>query len=712
MQEEVIIGGKTYRTSDILNPWLNRKDAAEKSRNEFLPQIRINRKFAAGKQHLDVNPRDGRVIDVRYRNIGGVSVKMLTSNVLDQYLLTAIGRMAANDYMPNFLSATQDENSTQITQQLNDAFRWGWENEWDGDRKVMALLRLLSVDGTCAIRVRYDRKYGDKVGDFPLKDGRPITDPKEARAYVQSLSEQGSTADFMTLREGKVCWEVLSYDQFLTPPGTEYPEDFPWVIINRPINVAEIKSRYGKMAEGIEEEELESSESLTGGLGFPDEKHSKLSGKAMVYTGYEMPTSDSPKGRTIVFTKDTLLDYFPHLPIEDHPQGAHHGVHFFRWQVVPGRFAGKAFIENGIGAQTIRNKRITQIDTIIDRNMPKVFVEEQSLARPRTGEPMEVIEVHPGAPLPQVSQGVPPGKWMLDDIAMQDANLEKNMGMRSISLGQPPQGVSAYSAMALLSENDSLKLDPIALELRMNMVALAWNTMELMRFWPREKQMEIAGPDGALRSFLFTSNQIPARYLVTIPRQGSLPRSQAAELQKVNDIWNAAASIGQPLSLDWYVQSLNAGKPQKLPPQLTNVSKHKAELENIVMYHTKQVVPVSPEDDDAAHAEIHGQYKQQFDAMAMSGDASAHEISAILEQHRQEHLRSAEQKNGGGGAGSPSGGPGGQDLTPGGQGIQPGTMGPTPGTLGAGTSPEGRMNAAAGGAAPAWLYRPPIRSGL
>jgi hypothetical protein len=37
-------------------------------------------------------------------------------------------------------------------------------------------------------------------------------------------------------------------------------------------------------------------------------------------------------------------------------------------------------------------------------------VEEQSLARPRTGEPMEVIEVHPGAPLPQVSSGSPSGE--------------------------------------------------------------------------------------------------------------------------------------------------------------------------------------------------------------------------------------------------------------------------------------------------------------
>src|SRR5207244_1440455 len=134
--------------------------------------------------------------------------------------------------------------------------------------------------------------------------------------------------------------------------------------------------------------------------------------------------------------------------------------------------------------------------------------------------------------------------------------------MSSITIGQPPQGVSAYSAMALLSENDSLKLDPIAQDLRLGFIELSWDTMESMRNWPKEKQMEISGPDGSLRAFLFSSNTIPERYIVNAPRQGALPRSQAAELQKINDIWNAAAAIGQPLPLDWYVVSLDAGKAQ------------------------------------------------------------------------------------------------------------------------------------------------------
>jgi len=704
--EKITVGDETLDVKDTLQPWLDRLEESEKHRGEFIPQVQINRKFAAGKQHVDIQPRDGRVLEIRYRTIGGVKTKMQTSDRLAQYIQAAVGRLGSNDYRPNFLSATMDENANQITQMLNDAFGWGWDNEWDGDRKKLALLRLLAIDGTAAIRCRYDRKYGEVLGDIPYKDGRPLTG-EEGRKYVAEAQAKGDRVAFGTLREGKVCWEVLSIENILWPVGLDDPLDWPWEIVGKAIDLREIHKRYGKMADGVEEEPLESAGSLTSGLGFSGEQKTRMKGKAMVFTAYEKPTSKYKKGRTIVFTRTNLLDVIPSLPYSDHPKGPRSGVHYFRWQIIPGRFPGRAFIEGGIGPQIILNKRVTQIDTIIDRNMPKTYIEEQSIARPKTGEPMEIIEVRPGSPLPQTVAGLQPGNWMNDDIKLQESSIESALGMKSITLGQPPQGVSAYSAMALLSENDALKLDPIAQDIRLGFTELAWDTMESMRNWPKKKIMDIAGPDGALRSFIFSSNEIPERYVVDVPNQGALPRSQAAELQKINDIWNAAASVGQPLPLDWYVTSLNAGKAQDLPASLTNVSKHKAELENIVMFHSKQSVPVSPEDDDLAHVEIHRSFQMQQRAIADQGDAEAEAIWQALEQHCQEHLASAQnqqQPN----PGEPTGG---METTNSGVGQQPGSMGPTPGTLGAGTSPEGTA-ANAGVATPPWLFRPVPKTGL
>ncbi len=625
-----------------LDLWVQRKNEAENDRKQYLSQVKVNRKFAAGKQHLDVNTRDGRVVDIRVRN----GIKMVTSDILSQYLLTAVGRMAGQDYRPTFLTAQDNEIAEDIAKQMNVSFSWAWEHEILADKKILQLWRLLVIDGTCAVRCRYDRRFGEIVGDVPYRDGKPILDDKEARKYVAEEASEGRRAKIATLREGRIVWELLSIDNLLPPPGFDDPQDFPWEIVQRAVLLDDLKDRY-KNTDDMEAEEMESSGSLTAGLGFGDEKNVKLQGRVMVYTGYVKPNSKDPHGRTVVFTNDRLLDDRDHLPYDSHPRGPSTGVHYFRWSIIPGRFLGKAFIENGIGPQQVRNKRLTQIDAIIDRNMPKVFIEEQSLARPKTGDPMEVVEVRPGAPLPKVEQGVPPGAWMLQDVRLQEENAERALGMRSITLGQPPAGVTAYSAMALLNENNSLQLDPISQEFRLSVIELAWDTMEAMRNWPPNKNIMLAGPEGTLQSFLFNSNQIPNRYLVHPPRGGALPRSQAAELQKVNDIWQASKGTPTALPLSWYIESLNQGKAQDLPPSLGDQQAHKAELENIAMVGSMQPAPVADYDDHAKHVEICRAFQVPIKAMADLGDEDAADKVQVLESHIREHLSAASAGAGG-----------------------------------------------------------------
>lgn len=632
--EFAVINGKRYVVNDVLIPWTNRKKAAEDEMKAYLTQIRVNRMFYAGKQHLQLNERDGRVLERRTKN----GVELLTSNFLDQYILTAIGRLSSNDYKPNF-HVGQDDNAAheEIAQLINMAFSWGWDNEWQGDRKTQEILRYLAIDGTVAVRTRYDRRYGEIIGDVPYKDGTPILDKEEAARYVASKAESGEYAEYQTLREGKICWELIDATNMLPPPGVTDPYDFPWEIIRRPVSVAEVKNRYGKLADDVLEEEIDNEGSITAGYN-ADGRSTQLQGMCMVYTGYEKPNQEHKKGRTVVFTETALLDVRDSLPLDQHPKGPRSGMHYFRWQILPGRFMGKAFIENGIGPQKIYNKRHTQVNAIIDRNMPKVYMEENSLARPRTGEPMEIIEIHPGAPLPRTEAGVQPGSWMLDDIKLQVESAERALGIRGISMGQAPQGVSAYSAMALLTENDALKLDPIGQDFGTTMDELCWDTMEQMRNWPNDKRMEILGPHGRLESFLFDSSKIPERYLVKRPHGGSLPRSQAAEIQKINDIWGAAQGT---LPLTWYVDSLNAGKPLHLPPSIGDSDLHKAELENVIILQGRAAPPVAPYDDDARHVESHRAAQMEAQSAVDAGDESMLEVVQAFEQHIVEHEASA-----------------------------------------------------------------------
>jgi hypothetical protein len=636
MLDEVTIRGKTYKVEDVLEVWNGRRESGQAEMDKYLPQVRVNRMFAAGKQHLRLNTRDGRVVEKGPKD---GNVELVTSNFLDQYINTAIGRLSSNDYMPNFLVSQENEDAELIAATINKAFAWGWENEWYGDQFIMDLLRHMAIDGTVGIRTRYDRRYGEIVGDVPYRDGVPIFDDSEAYKYVEEQVKKGETADIRSYREGKVCWELLTMDNFLVPPGYADSKRFPWIFVKRPVSVMEIKDRYGELAEDVIEENIEATGSLTASYN-DGEAGVKLEGMAMLYTGYEMPNSMNEKGLTVVMTENSLLDMRHTLPLSEHPLGPRTGVHFFRWGVLPGRFIGKSFIENGIGPQKVYNKRLTQINAIIDRSLPKTYIEEQSLALPITGEPLEVIPIRSGAPLPVTVQGVNPGQWMLDDLKQQVDSAERALGIRGISMGQAPQGVSAYSAMALLTENDALKLDPVSREFGLGVNELCWDTMENMRSWPDEKKMDIEGPTGKLETWLFKKSTIPPRYLLKQPQGGSLPRSQAAEIQKINDIWAAAAGT---LPLSWYIESLEAGKPQPVPPSMGESHKHKAHLENLIILSTGQAPPVAPYDDHQAHIPEHRREQMESQARLDAGDESAQEEVDAFEEHVLEHEAVAQQ---------------------------------------------------------------------
>jgi hypothetical protein len=619
----------------ILQDWVDFVEEAEEHRKQFLPQVKMNRKFAAGKQHLNISTRDGRVVDVKERN----GIKMVTADILTPYVQTVIGRMGGNDIRPNFIASVEGEQALQASEHMNLAFGWGWDNEWRGDDILLKVWRHLVIDGTCALRCKFDKNFGNVIGDVPYKNGKMIYDKDEQVKVRAETFSKGEKLETRKAREGKIVWELLTIEQLLPPPGFDDPDDFPREAVVRPMLIKDLKSKYGDKAEKIEEDEIEDTAALTAGLGHGDQSGAKLKGRALVYTGYRRPCAGYPDGQVVIFTKDVLLENRKHLPYSDEVRGPTTGLHYFRWQIIPGRFQGRAFIEGGLGPQMIRNKRLTQIDAIIDRGMPFVLIEEQSLARRKSGAPMEYVEIRPGAPIPKVENGVPPGAWMLQDVKLQEENAERAMGLSSVTMGQPPQGVSAYSAMALLTENNNIKLDAVAQDVSGTVKKLSWDTMEAMRNWLPNKKMDISGPENQVQSLLFNSKLIPGRFLVKMPRVGSMPRSQAAELQKINDIW--AASAGK-LPLEWYVNSLNAGKAQDLPVSLGDQQLHKAEMENILMQELKQPIPVSDSDDHMKHVESHRTAQIPWKTLADMGDPNASQVYSILEAHIQEHSQTAE----------------------------------------------------------------------
>jgi hypothetical protein len=217
--------------------------------------------------------------------------------------------------------------------------------------------------------------------------------------------------------------------------------------------------------------------------------------------------------------------------------------------------------------------------------------------------------------------------------------------------------VSAYSAMAMLSENDATKLDPIAQEFRLGIADVCRDTIEAMNAWPPDKQLYIAGPNNELRVQAFDkARAIPPAFLSRPAKGAALPRSQAAEVQKIADLANYAATIGIAQQnpggfMEWYHRSLDAGKVLPLPDIPHFDQQHRAQLENALMAYGAEAPPVTDFDDAQIHVQIHREAEMAAQSALVFAQRNADPHGAMqaqaeiqaLEQHIQQHLQMAQQ---------------------------------------------------------------------
>lgn len=649
MDEPITLAGKRHKPENLLDPWMKRREQATQHRKDFEAQWMVSLQFLAGKQWAKYVPGEHRMhlpklAKGRTRH---------TADRLTQNVMAVLGNLLADDGRGRFLTAHDDSRGEDYAEVLDKLLAYGWEREWQGDARRARLARILIALGTGGIRARFDRTQGRELMEVPHRDGEPILDPDEARSYVAEASFYGESANLKTIREGRIVWDVLSAWNLLPPPAVEEPEDFPWELIVRPVDLETLKRQYGERAEsvvaapieamnvlglGATSERLEAGDSRDGG-----KRTGRLEDHAILYTGYLKPTPDWPRGQMVVFTHDAkLLDAYDRLPLEETScKPARSGITYFWYWRTPGRFWGRGLVEPGIGPQRVINKRVTQIDETIDRSMPYVVTEEGTVALMPEGRPMEEVRIRPGAakPLPVLPPG--PGAWMLDDIRLQDENIEKALGLRGVTLGDNPTGVTTYSQLALLRETDAAKIDPIAAELRLGLAECQYDSVELTRNWPPDKKLMITGENDRLELLVYSQVEVPADYMVLPAKGGTQLRTTGAELQKINDIWNAALAVGRNDLLEWYVDSLNVGKAQDLPKNPKYEQRHMAALENTLLSRGEPV-PVAPFHDHEVHVLEHREDQNEWLQIANEGDESAAMIVQVYEQHIQQHAAMAQ----------------------------------------------------------------------
>lgn len=631
----------TDRVQREIREWI---DESLEDRKRFEPTWHEALEFARGKQWLVWSRYERRMI--MPPELEKIADELYTADRVTEYRMTALGEMSSDDDRPELLLIRDDEWDEEYQKAVNRAVAHAWEREIDADSALMEARRLVLDLGCAAIRPRFDPLKGPIREELvPYHDGKPVLNTEEAiRLY-----DEGAPLEFKPLREGRMCWDVLSPFNMLVPPGVPHEKDFPREGVVRPVLLDEVKDQYPEAADLKEDVDIASLMGLSStaenqmGRGpdneFGDGRKQKLRGHVWLYTVYERPCPRYPEGQTVVMggAKRKLLEVKPGLPHRAANGEPSASVGYLHWWRVTGRFWSRGLVESMQDGQRRYNKRATQNGKIIDRAMPKVFVQEDGVRNWPTGLPMEVIELGPQIPKPEFHQGLGPGDWMWKDLEQIDGDLAHATGIYGPSKGENPENVTTYSQLALIAENDQTKRRPIYQEHRAAIARLVEAAVHDIRvYWGRDKKILVTENDEEMvSSMIFDATRIPDTFIVRPAKGAARPRSQAAMLQLINDLKVAAIEAGiyqGPEWADWYRSSMEAGDPLDFPEVPASQQTELAELENHMLLEGDSP-RVAYYDNAAVHVPIH---RLAQDQARLTGDM---ETFVRIEEHVAEHQR-------------------------------------------------------------------------
>lgn len=649
MSELAIVqeGGRLVAADEALRDVKRKLQAARDHRKRFESTWYSNLAFAAGKHWLKWSETLHKLVappELRGK-------ELYSADVITEYRMAALGELGSDDDRPELLIARNDQAAEHVQRQLNKAVAWGWDNEWMGDDVLAQVNRLLVDMGTAGVRCRFDPTVGPVVREnVPHYGGRPL---REEEALELLADGPNPEVEMRDVRQGRIVWEALSPFNLLVPPGVPHEKDFPWECVVRPVPLDTVKAEYGDVAADLVADQdivsvlgMDASTGSAGLMPAPAQsaRPDRLEDHVWLYTYYERPCPRYPDGRTIVFGSQRMkpLRIADGLPYRDASGTPCSGVVYFHWWRVSDRFWSRALLEVMKDVQRAVNKRRTQINEIIDRGLPFVIVQRNSPAKQRRGLAVELVEIAPNEREPKVVEGVRPGDWLYHDIEAAREDLEHATGIKGPRLGENPSNVTTYAQLALLNENDQIKRQTILKERKQAIAKLVeLSVYDIRTYWGSERQIALAGDEETIDQFVFDANTVPDFFVVRVAKGASKPRSQAAEIKKIEDVWQAAIASGAVMEsphdwVEWLKASLEAGQALDLPEGGRDAHADKAELENTALRGGEQV-PVQYYDQHDVHIPVHRELQM---AAEIEGDL---ELWQRVEEHVQQHVLTAQQ---------------------------------------------------------------------
>ena len=208
---------------------------------------------------------------------------------------------------------------------------------------------------------------------------------------------------------------------------------------------------------------------------------------------------------------------------------------------------------------------------------------------------------------------------------------------RGPRLGENPENVTTYAQLALLNENDQVKRQIILREHKLAIAKLVeFSVYDIRTYWGASRQIALAGDEEMAAARVFNATTTPPFFIVKVAKGSSKPRSEAAELKKIEELWAAALNSGtvphDPQAwVEWLKDSLEQGQALDFPDIGSEVHSEQAKLENQLLLNGESVA-VTYYEPLEVHIPEHR--VAQIEAK-LTGDI---ESWKLIEEHVQQHI--------------------------------------------------------------------------
>ncbi|MEK6650404.1 MAG: hypothetical protein AABY75_05470 [Bacteroidota bacterium] len=484
------------------------------------------------------------------RNLKEPQVPSYRVRLVVNYILstieTALAKLLKNKPIL-FVKAASESDEDRAAAKLSErVLEYLWEF-LKIPRKLHDLGKWFLCCGTAFVRVYWDSRAGEMWQDT-VQEGQQPQD----------------------LWIGEVACEVVSpFEVILDPACKLGVSDARWVMRQKMLPVDDIKAWFPEVAQQISEDSQYTSENLadTRFLGLVQQAtargQQKLDGHVLVREVIERPSNIKPKermqwpqGRIIQTAGRALLSVSP--PPDE-------GIEMpwiqFDALTAPGRAWGIGFVELIASLNRAYNRgRSKLLENIALHSSPKWVVDTNSGVSEENidSEPSEVIRYTGGTSAPQ--QISPPslmGNGFMQSLQQDQNDINEISGMREVSRGNAPAGVTSGVALRMLEEKDDTRFGLIVARFEQGLAELGSYMLKIVKAnYIEPRLVKLRGDGGYVDAQDFVGADLRESVDVGVEAGSGLPTSKIARQAFVMDLWDKSILPRDNLKLVWKLMDL------------------------------------------------------------------------------------------------------------------------------------------------------------